>query len=870
MSLIVSMMQAGITLLFLIFLYSCGEYFPDTNIVTESEFQDMTAAIDPGVSLELAEQRQLSITDVRYDLYLIVPDDVDSALTGRVAIDFLLSGATQRLVFDFKAPADHVSAVSVDGQEVQFSQPEDHILIPAEFASAGQHRVEIEFQATDAALNRQQDFFYALFVPDRASTAFPVFEQPNIKAKFNLTLDIPQQWQALSNGAELSRTERANGVHRLRFAETQPISPYLFSFAAGDLQIDRSERDGREFVMYHRETDVEKHQRNRDAIFDLHATALDWLEDYTGIPYPFDKFAFFAIPSFQFGGMEHPGAIWYRSSSLFLDPTASRTQELRRASLIAHETAHMWFGDLVTMEWFNDVWMKEVFANFMAAKIAGPAFPDLNLPLRFFQAHHPTAYNVDRTRGANPIRQHLENLNEAGSLYGAIIYQKAPVVVQQLEQLIGEDALQQGLQSYLQEFAYGNASWSDLVGILDGLSGHDLQSWSDVWVNESGRPRISSEWVDGGITLRQADSEPQRNLNWTQPIVLAVSLEGTIVEHRVQLEDREAFLPLQISSEPDFIIAGADGIGYGRFEMDRRSQSALLVGIHDLENPLHRSVVWQTLMEEVLEGELDPLALIGAANVAVTEESDELVSQQVLGLLRQLYWQFLDERQRISLSEEIENSLWQALDNAPTAGRKGLYFSALTAVTLSEQGIARLERIWRGDEMPEGLPLQEQQFVNLAEALALRNVAAKEEILDEQEQRIGNPDRLARFRFVRPALSADSETRETLFRSFADETVRRRESWVLAAMNAIHHPVRNEASINLLRGSLNLTEEIDRTGDIFFPLSWLNATLSGYASSDAADIVGTYLEENPQLSPRLRGKVLQAVDDLFRIVELQR
>ena len=126
--------------------------------------------------------------------------------------------------------------------------------------------------------------------------------------------------------------------------------------------------------MYHRETDAAKVARNRDAVFDLHATALDWLEEYTGIPYPLGKFDFVLVPSFQFGGMEHPGAIFYNASGLLLDPSATQNQLLARASVIAHETAHMWFGDLVTMAWFNDVWMKEVMANFMAAKIVNPAF----------------------------------------------------------------------------------------------------------------------------------------------------------------------------------------------------------------------------------------------------------------------------------------------------------------------------------------------------------------------------------------------------------------------------------------------------------------------------------------------------------------
>src|SRR6185503_18850020 len=166
---------------------------------------------------------------------------------------------------------------------------------------------------------------------------------------------------------------------------------------------------------------------------------------------------------FQFGGMEHPGAIFYNANGLFLDESATENQILNRASVIAHETSHMWFGDLVTMQWFNDVWMKEVFANFMAAKIVNPAFPKLNHDLRFLTEHYPSAYDVDRTPGTHPIRQELTNLDEAGSLYGAIIYDKAPIVMRQLERILGPDKLQEGLQVYLKKFEFGNATWPALI-----------------------------------------------------------------------------------------------------------------------------------------------------------------------------------------------------------------------------------------------------------------------------------------------------------------------------------------------------------------------------------------------------------------------
>jgi len=847
----------SLLVLLFILLSGCGEPVIDV--------PDAIPAPAPGVALDLARQRAQAIGSVVYDVRFDLPEDIAEPVTGEVSVQFELADTGVPLVLDFKAPAEHVLDVRFDNAAVDYELAQDHIVIPAAALSTGQHSVQVVFRSTDAALNRQAGVMYALFVPDRASTAFPVFEQPNLKGRFNLTLGIPPAWQAVANGELLARDTSNPARHVLHFAATQPLSTYLFSFAAGELQVATAMRDGRQLTMYHRETDADKLARNREILFDLHAASLRWLEDYTGIPYPFDKIAFFAIPAFQFGGMEHPGAVWYRAESLFLDPSASRTQELSRASLIAHETTHMWFGDLVTMDWFNDVWMKEVFANFMAAKIAGPAFPDLNLDLRFFQANHPTAYNVDRTAGTNPIRQELDNLNDAGSLYGAIIYQKAPIVVRQLEALLGEEALRDGLRLYLDSHQYGNATWPDLIRVLDPLTEIDLNQWSQVGVNASGRHEITTGWGDGGITVRQIDTRPQRNLLWSQPLVVAVGSGGKVTEYSVQLEDAEAFIPIPQQTAPDFILAGADGIGYGRFILDSVSRDTLLAGVNELPNPVHRAVAWQTLWEETLDNALSPVQFAEAVLVARQQEPEELITQQLQGWLRHDYWQFMTDPERRARSAKVEAVLWDGLEKASTPGSKGAYFNTIISVTLSAAGIERLQRIWLGEETPEGLPLLERQYSALAEALALRYPDAAVEIFDVQEQRITNPDRRERFRLIRPAYTGGYEELAAMLARFQDVAVRRQESWVLDAMGGIHHPMRNEASIEMLRSSLDLTEEILNTGDIFFPLNWLNATLGGYASPQAVAIVRAYLDANPELPPRLRGKVLQAADDLFRV-----
>ena len=188
----------------------------------------------------------------------------------------------------------------------------------------------------------------------------------------------------------------------------QPLPTYLFSFVVGDFKVETAQRNGRTFRMFHRETDAAKVSAESRDDFRPPRRAMEYMEQYTGIPYAFGKFDFVLIPAFQFGGMEHAGKILYNASGLMLDESATQNQQLGRASVIAHETAHMWFGDLVTMRWFNDVWMKEVFANFMAAKIVNPSFPEVNHELRFLLSHYPAAYEVDRTPGANAIRQPLD------------------------------------------------------------------------------------------------------------------------------------------------------------------------------------------------------------------------------------------------------------------------------------------------------------------------------------------------------------------------------------------------------------------------------------------------------------------------------
>ena len=834
--------------------------------------QQRVADAGPGVPRTLADHRSAVISDLRYDLRLSVPKESAAPVTGRVIASFHLAAAGP-LVFDFAPPADHVHAVRVGGAPVPFEVRDEHVVVPAAAVRAGPVVVDIEFTAGDGSLNRQPDFLYTLFVPDRARVTFPLFDQPNLKARLRLQLDLPAEWRAVANGSAEAREVRGERA-TITFTETEPISSYLFAFAAGEFRVEEAERGGRRMALYHRETDRERIARNTAAIFDLHASALEWLEEYTGVPYPFEKLDFVLVPAFQYGGMEHAGAIFYRADALLLDESATERAHLGRASVIAHETAHQWFGNLVTMEWFDDVWLKETFANFLAAKIVNPAFPEVDHDLRFLLAHYPAAYGVDRTAGANPIRQPLDNLNEAGTLYGPIIYQKAPIVIAHLERLMGEAALRDGVRNYLADHAFANASWADLIAILDRRTDEDLAAWSRTWVDESGRPRIDVELEtrDGAIAnlaLRQSDPTGRGRV-WNQRLEVVLGHGGSRRERLdVHLRERRAEVPEAVGRPaPDYVVANGGALGYGLMALDTGTRDYLLASLPAIDDAVIRAVGWVSLWESLLEGELAPEAFVELARRALPVEADEQNVTRILGYLTTAYWRHLLPERRAALAPSIEALLWE---RTIAAGRRSLAatcFRAYRDVALTADALARLARIWRREESVPDVPLSERDLAAVAQALAVRGVPESAAILEAQLDRIDNADRRAAFAFAMPALSADAEVRGGFFASLRDPVNRAREPWVLTALGFLHHPLRAGESERYIRPSLDLLEEIQRTGDIFFPERWLHATLGGHQSARAADIVRQFLADRPDLSPRLRAKTRQAADGLLRAARI--
>jgi aminopeptidase N len=813
-----------------------------------------------GVSQELAQHRKSVLSDITYDLSFRIPEQKAEEIDGTAVIRFNLKVADQDLQLDFKGDTTANYTVSSNGKVSEIVIRNGHLVIGKSDLQTGTNEIKLNFICPDWSLNRNPEFLYTLFVPDRASTAFPCFDQPNLKAQFKLQLKIPQTWKAIANGS-VEKEEISDSAKTLNFKLTKPLPTYLFAFSAGKFDTISRTRNGKTCVLYHREKEEEL-RNNTDSIFSLLFHSIDWIEKYTDIPYPFEKYDLVALPSFQYNGMEHPGATLYRASSLFLDANPTQQQLLKRANLIAHETAHMWFGDMVTMPWFDEVWLKEVFANFIADKVVTPMFTEFNFDLQFLLAHYDVAYSVDRTTGANAIGQKLANMKDAGSLYGSIIYHKAPIVMRMLEQKTGEAALQKGLQQYLSQNAYGNAGWQELIGILNTAQTDELPRWSASWVEEAGRPHLKTTVDEKDLLIEQHDPSAKDRV-WPQELDLAFSENGKTRQQKIGLNSIKAELKNVFSGEkPEWVYLNSKGKAYGFVELDSTSVQYFLNHFSTLTDDLLRASVLTDLTENLFENKLNTAEYLNLFINQLPLENNSVLFERMLSYLESCYLYKASPEQQKAIQEKIEDILWK--EYSVRKNQQTAIINSIMRLSRTGNSLYMLESCLNNPSLHPDIKLSADQQNELAYQLAMKLPEKANEILENQEKIITNPDKKVQFQFVRKSLNPDKAERDRFFQTLLQEENREHEPWVDQAMAFLNHPIREKESLEYIHPALEELQEIQRTGDIFFPKSWLDNLLKGHNSKEAATIVKQFLADHPDYHEDLKMKIMQSADHLMR------
>lgn len=839
---------------------------------------DPGVLMQPGVSALLARERAARIADVRYDLSFDLT--VRDSAAGRAIVRFTLRRVDD-VIIDFRGP--QLGAVRANGQlvgDVEYNK--HHVLIPAKYLRQGGNRLDFDFSAriapSGASIIRVRDpsdsleYLYTLLVPSDAQQLFPCFDQPDLKARITLTLTTPLSWTAVANGTRLRVDSTSRGA-TFAFRETEPISTYLIAFAAGpwvEKSVATPTRPISLFVRRSRAAEVDT-----DSIVLAHTRALTWLERYFDSRYPFQKLDVVLAPAFPFGGMEHPGAIFYSEERFVFRERPTLVQRLGRTSTIYHEVAHQWFGDLVTMRWFDDLWLKEGFATFMATKMQAALDPESDAWKGFYLRTKPAAYAVDGSEGTTPVYQELANLDLAKSNYGPIVYSKAPAILKQLEYTVGERPFQDGVRRFLRRYSYGNANWRELLDAIGEAAGRSLREWGDHYMLRPGMPVVEQqlETADGQIVRLRLSQRPARALSGPQPWPIRSEVmlyfhggesrrfDVTLASDTLTVRDVVG-LPV-----PAFAYANAGDYAYGMFLPDSASVAALERVLGTVGDTFTRALLWGALWDAVREARYDAERFAGLALRELPRERDEQIVTTLLGRLTRTVGAYVVGAARDTLQAAAETTLIAgARDSSRNYGTRRAYLNAFIRVARSEQALQTLHGILDSTTFGVdsiGLPTRWAIVTRLL-SLGDTGAVARYEALKATDRSADG----ARQAFAAWAARPDPAVKSEYFaRYFADTTLN--EDWATASLGPLNDAESDSLTLPYLRAALDSLPWIQQHRRIFYLGAWLGAFVESKRSRAALEIVRVFLADRRDIGRDIRLKVLQSVDELERAVAIR-
>ena len=831
----------------------------------------------PGVSRALAERRSSQIAQVRYALELDVTRR--DTVVGHARVRFVRRGGGD-VILDFRGLG--YANVTTNGVTALPRTAQGHIVIASDALRNGENEVALDFRAAIAPAGASvirvhdavdnADYLYTLLVPADANQLFPCFDQPDLKARVSLTLVIPAAWTAVANGRLLGIDSSV--VKTVRFAESEPISTYLVAFAAGPWSVRTTTIDGRVISIYARASRAREVES--DTLIALNARAIAWLETYTATPFPFQKFDFVLAPAFPFGGMEHPGAIFYNEESFIYRERPTLSQLLGREATIFHEVAHQWFGDFATMRWFDDLWLKEGFATYLAAVMQADLDPGANAWKTFYLRNKPAAYAVDASSGTTPVWQQLGNLDQAKSNYGAIVYNKAPGILKQLNYRVGDTAFRDGLRAYVRDHAYGNATWRDLLRAVGGAAHQSLDLWGASYILRPGMPVITPHvrLRGGKISHLTIEQHPARALSGAAPWPVRVELllgYANAPSERIPVELRDRVTNVAAAAgrpAPDFVFANAADYGYALVHLDDRSVRWLETHIGEVRDDFLRAMLWGALWDQVRDARLAPLRFARMALRELPREPDEQLVPVILGRLSRAVSAYLSPADQERLRSDLERVLLVvANDSTRSYGIRKNHLDTFVALAHSRQALATLDALL-DSTVAAGAPLRPPTRWAIVTTLVARAAPNAEARLASEARRDSTTEGRRRA-FVANAAHPDSATKAQYWaRYFGDRELN--EDWVTASLRPFHDPAQDELTRRYLVPALDSLPWIQRNRRIFFLGNWVSATLDGQRSASALAAVDEMLRRRAGLPRDLREKILQSRDELERTVAIRR
>jgi aminopeptidase N len=706
--------------------------------------------------------------------------------TIRVELD--LTGAPERsrsgfpsittLTFDAAAPetwidfiGEDVSRVVVNGEEREVRWDGARIRVDG---LATQNEVRIEavaaYSRSGEGMHRFHDpvdgetYLYTQYEPADSRRVMACFEQPDMKAAFTFDVTVPAGWHVLSNQSP-DRVHEGIGMQRVEFAPTLPISSYITSVAAGAYaRIDGEWSRGEQRIdlgVLCRASLAE--YLEADEIIEVTRQGLDFFSDAFAYPYPWGKYDQIFVPEYNLGAMENPGLVTFTEAYINRG-AATEAQRGGRANTILHEMAHMWFGDLVTMRWWDDLWLKESFADYMGSHASAAATRFTDAWARFANSRKTWAYRQDQLPTTHPIVADIPDLEAAKLNFDGITYAKGAAVLKQLVAFVGEDAFFEGARRYFAAHAFGNTTLGDLLDELEAVSGEDLRAWSRAWLETSG---VATLWLE-------TDADDKRFLvqdggeAGARPHRLRVGLydlhdDRLALRERIELTIHDERTPVEIP-DADLVLLNDDDLTYAKARLDERSLETVSQSLSTLDDDLARGLVWSSLWNATRDGDLSAERFLDIVRRHAPAESNVALLTAVLANAAFAVRHYVADEAREGQSRAWVDSTWTALQSADAGGDAQLVWARAFAAASAFSDV-RADEV-RGileQRAPRGLPVDADLRWMMLTALAATGHATTAEITAERTADDTATGRTAEIRAL--ASLPDAATRSAAWES---------------------------------------------------------------------------------------------------------
>ncbi|NNF61353.1 MAG: aminopeptidase N [Gammaproteobacteria bacterium] len=674
----------------------------------------------PVLTAEQARYRSGLVSDVRYHIDLALDADAPEYI-GTVVAEFTLATARSQLSLDFKGGT--VYAVEINSIESKVSYNGAWIGLESQYLQAGRNKVVIHYShpysSDGAGLQRTRDsedgrvYVYTHFEPYDANRLFPCFDQPDLKARYRLTVSAPADWEVVSATSASAVTIMSPGIREWEFAESQPFSTYLFALHAGPYTVWEAQSGSVPLRLFARPTLAR--YVNADEWFELTRNGFGFYEKLFGIAYPFGKYDQLIVPDLNIGAMENVAAVTYNEFYVTrTTPTAEQRQ--RHAEVLLHEMAHMWFGNLVTPRWWDGLWLKEAFATHVS-NLALQATTDFDNPAqRFFAGAKQRGYRADERQSRHPIDVQVEDTHIAFANFDAITYQKGAAALTQLSHFVGADAFAAGSRRYLADHAGGNTTLEDFITALEQSAGIDLAEWKEAWLRQAGvntlsaklqcqNGRISSlvleQSAPGGVPLRPHRLQVALFDHSGRSTVIAVAAEG---EHTAI----DAAAGQQC---PAMTLVNHGDWSFVRTDLDSTTLRNFGTTIIRIDDALARAMLWQSLAEMVRNARFSLSAYTNMVAQHAINEQDNLLALQLsrsMGDMQHFLLRAADDRKPLAAAalQQLEAAAWQALTAAPAGSqRQKIWLDAFVRLAMTPSHLQHLEAFLDGHRIPPGIDI---------------------------------------------------------------------------------------------------------------------------------------------------------------------